>query len=128
MSGSLTSGLACFPGILAIGGALREGSCALKELRLGYQRGTTVSHAAEMELAQAVEASSRLLKLGFEFRQRQSRELVEKTLMRNRDAVRRARLNRQASSAKVQPAWQPGGLVSAAAPRKNSRRPSGAVR
>ena len=58
---------------------------------MGYQHGAPISTSAETELAQAVEAHPRLIKLTFEFRQRHNAEMVERTLMHNRDGARRER-------------------------------------
>ena len=82
-------------GISALAGALRCG-CGLRELRLDHQVGGITSESAELELARAVESTSTLQKLSYSCRHVQARDIVNRTLMRNRDVHgRQRRLSRR---------------------------------
>ena len=80
-------------GISAIASALAAAK-QLTELKLDHQVGDLCSAQAEAELARAIDQHSRLVKVSFRCRNIQSRDLVDRALMRNRD---RNRLHRQST-------------------------------
>ena len=81
-------------GIEAIACVLSEGY-PLIELRIDHQVGGTCSAQAEMSLARAIEGHHTLQKLSYTCRNTQSRDLIERTLMRNRDQTRIRRQSTQ---------------------------------
>ena len=82
-------------GFGALTAALLAGS-ELVELKLDHQLGPVLPAQAELRLAQAVELT-KLTKLTFHMRNVQSRDLVFRGLMRNRDAAGRlSRISRRA--------------------------------
>jgi hypothetical protein len=85
---NLEGNLIASTGISALAEALADEDNALVELKLDHQVGSVCSATAEMELARAVEKHPRLQKLSYSMRNVQSRDIVEKALMRNRDSKR----------------------------------------
>ena len=88
---NLEGNLIASSGISALAAAL--GSSGLTQLRIDHQVGGVCSAQAEMELAQAVEGKPSLQKVSYSMRNLQSRDLLERSLMRNRDQARLLRLN-----------------------------------
>ena len=78
-------------GISSLAGAVEHS--ALVELKLDHQVGAVCSATAELELARGVDKLRTLQRFSYSMRNVQSRDLVERAMMRNRDQLRLQRVS-----------------------------------
>jgi len=87
---NLEGNLLSSSGLSALAASLQQSS--LVELKLDHQVGAVCSATAELELAKAVDGLRTLQKFSYSMRNVQSRDLVERAMLRNRDQLRLRRL------------------------------------
>ena len=92
---NLESNRVASAGVHALAAGLLRNT-TLSELKLANQH-LAISQAAEMALAHAVDGHPKLLKLTVDLRNLRARELIQKGLARNLEAVRRARTGARAA-------------------------------